>query len=138
MAITYKLWKKKFKNAQNEVQEKYLACKVTTYTLSTKEMVEQINNRSTYDVGDMNGSISELSEMLKTHLPLGHNVNIKGIGTFSISITSNMIDSREDISKLKIRGNRIVFRPDPELVELLSGLHFNYINNDPLKKEIKG
>ena len=100
-------------------------------------MIKQIAIRSTYSEGDMEGSIKELYTSLETNLPLGHNVNIKGIGTFSISITSNMIDSREDISKLKVRGNRIVFRPDPELVELLSGLHFNYTNDDPLKKESK-
>jgi hypothetical protein len=79
MAITYKLWKKKFKNAQNEEQEKYLACKVTTYTLSTKDMLKQIALRSTYSEGDMEGAIKEIYTSLELNLPLGHNVNEKGL-----------------------------------------------------------
>lgn len=130
--MKYKLWKKKFKDANNQVQEKYFACKATNATISTKMMAEDINIRSTISVGDTYGAISEISTSLKKSLPLGDNVNVKGIGTFGISITSNMIDSPDDIAELIVRGKRITFRPDPELVELLYDLHFSYAGEKPV------
>ena len=54
--MKYKLWKKKFKDANNQVQEKYFACKATNATnatISTKMMAEDINKRSTISVGDI-------------------------------------------------------------------------------------
>ena len=124
--MEYKIWKKKFKDTNNQVQEKYFACKATNATVSTKMMAEDINQRSTVSVGDTYGTISEIVISLKKYLPLGDNVNIEGIGTFGISITSNMIDSPDDIAKLIVRGKRITFRPDPELMDLLDNLHFSY------------
>ena len=124
--MEYKIWKKKFKDTNNQVQEKYFACKATNATVSTKMMAEDINQRSTVSVGDTYGTISEIVISLKKYLPLGDNVNVKGIGTFGISITSNMIDSPDDIAKLIVRGKRITFRPDPELMDLLDNLHFSY------------
>lgn len=124
--MKYKIWKKKFKDANNQVQEKYFACKATNATVSTKMMAEDINQRSTVSVGDTYGTIREIVISLKKNLPLGDNVNIEGIGTFGISITSNMIDSPDDIAKLIVRGKRITFRPDPELMDLLDNLHFSY------------
>ena len=124
--MEYKIWKKKFKDANNQVQEKYFACKATNATVSTKMMAEDINQRSTVSVGDTYGTISEIVISLKKYLPLGDNVNIEGIGTFGISITSNMIDSPDDIAELIVRGKRITFRPDPELMDLLDNLHFSY------------
>lgn len=124
--MKYKIWKKKFKDSNNQVQEKYFACKATNTTISTKMMVKDINQRSTLSEGDMYGAISEIVTSIKKSLPLGDNVNVKGIGTFGISITSNMIDSPDEIAELIVRGKRITFRPDPELVEMLDNLHFSY------------
>ena len=138
MPITYKLWKKKFKTSENQEVEKYLACKHTTYTVSTKEIAEQIMKSSTHSIGDVTGCITEISEMLKLHLSLGHNVTLDGIGTFSISLTSNKIDSRKDLSKLRVWAKRVVFRQDPKLKEILEDLHFKYISIDPLKDELDG
>ena len=129
--MKYKIWKKKFKDSNNQVQEKYFACKATNTTISTKMMVK----RSTFSEGDMYGAISEIVTSFKKSLPVGDNVNVKGIGTFGISITSNMIDSPDDIAELIVRGKRITFRPDPELVEMLDNLHFSYAGKKPVKKE---
>ena len=115
------------------MQEKYFACKATNVTISTKMMAEDITKRSTISVGDTYGTISEIVTSLKKYLPLGDNVNVKGIGTFGISITSNMIDSPDDIAELIVRGKRITFRPDPELVEMLENLHFSYAGEKTVK-----
>ena len=136
MAITYKLWKKKFKNAENVEQEKYLACKYTQTTLSTKDVAGRIVEASSLTEGDVLACLSQLSWVLKTSLVLGHNVTLDGIGTFSISLTSNKIDSRKDLSKLRVWAKRVVFRQDPKLKEILEDLHFKYISIDPLKDEI--
>lgn len=131
--MKYKVWKKKFKDANNQVQEKYFACKATNSTISTEKMAEIIVKRSTYSEGDTYGAISEIATTLKEYLPLGDNVNVKGIGTFGISITSNMIDSPDDIAELIVKGKRITFRPDPDLVKLLTTLNFSYAGEKTVK-----
>ena len=42
--MKYKVWKKKFRDANNQVQEKYFACKATNATVSTKKMAEDIKS----------------------------------------------------------------------------------------------
>ena len=124
--MEYKIWKKKFKDTNNQVQEKYFACKTTKITITTEQMIEEIVNRSTFSPGDVKGVLSEIYTTLKMHLPIGHNVNVAELGTFGISITSNMIDSPEEIGKLKVTGKRITYRPSSSLEKLLSRLHFSY------------
>lgn len=133
--MEYKIWKKKFKNAQNQEQEKYFACKTTRVTVTTAQLIEEIVLRSSFSAGDIKGVLAEINTSLAIHLPLGHNVNIDDLGTYSMTITSNMIDSPADISKLKIRGNRIVYKPASSLLKLLNNIHFLFAGEKQTKKE---
>lgn len=133
--MEYKIWKKKFKDSNNQVQEKYFACKTTKVTITTEQMIEEIVNRSTFSSGDIKGVISEIYTTLKIHLPIGQNVNVSELGTYGISITSNMIDSPEEIGNLKVIGKRITHRPSSALEKLVKSLHFSYAGEKPVKKE---
>ncbi|MBP1629681.1 MAG: hypothetical protein H6Q15_574 [Bacteroidetes bacterium] len=128
MAITYKIWKKKFRNSQKEEVEKYFACKMTMNTLSTKQVAERITEVSSLSEGDFLSSLSQISWVLKTFLSLGQNITLDGIGTFSISVTSSPMDSPEDLSKAKIKAKRVVFRQAPELKQILDNLEFKQVN----------
>ena len=58
------------------------------------------------------------------------------MGRFSITLTSNGISSSKNLSKLRVKAKRIAFRPNRELNKILKDLHFQYINEDPLKDQL--
>ncbi len=125
MAITYKIWKKKFLNKDGEVEEKYYACKKTKKTLSTAEVCQQIAEASSLTEGDVMSALLGLSMVTKRGLAMGHSVNLEGIGTIGLTVTSPAMDSPKDISKVKVKGNRITFRPHKNLKEILGELKFS-------------
>mgnify|MGYP000854508047 CR=1 FL=1 len=61
MSIIYKIWKKKFKNKNGEVQEKFYACKKTKRTLTTEEVCQQIAEASSLTEGDVMSALLGLS-----------------------------------------------------------------------------
>lgn len=124
MAITYRIWKKKFKNKDGQVEEKFFACKKTNRTLSTQEVCEQISEASSLTEGDVMSALLGLSKVTQRALAMGHNVNLEGIGTIGLSVTSAAMDSPKDISKVKVKAKRITFRPDKRLKEILKTLRF--------------
>jgi predicted histone-like DNA-binding protein len=131
MSIVYKLWKKKFKDAQNQEQEKYFACKDTPKTWSTKEFANFISEGSTYSESEIIGVLMKTSWGLEHLLDLGHNITLDGIGTFGITVTSNMINSRKELKDIKVRAKRVAFRQSPELSKMLKNTTFTYINEVP-------
>lgn len=124
MAITYRIWKKKFKNKDGQVEEKFFACKKTNRTLSTQEVCEQISEASSLTEGDVMSALLGLSKVTQRALSMGHNVNLEGIGTIGLSVTSAAMDSPKDISKVKVKAKRVTFRPDKRLKEILKTLRF--------------
>src|SRR5574344_1795698 len=124
MAITYRIWKKKFKNKDGQIQEKFFACKKTNRTLSTQEVCEQISEASSLTEGDVMSALLGLSKVTQRALSMGHNVNLEGIGTIGLSVTSAAMDSPKDISKVKVKAKRVTFRPDKRLKEILKTLRF--------------
>ena len=124
MAITYRIWKKKFKNKDGQVEEKFFACKKTNRTLSTQEVCEQISEASSLTEGDVVSALLGLSKVTQRALSMGHNVNLEGIGTIGLSVTSAAMDSPKDISKVKVKAKRVTFRPDKRLKEILKTLRF--------------
>lgn len=65
-----------------------------------------------------------LSKVTQRALSMGHNVNLEGIGTIGLSVTSAAMDSPKDISKVKVKAKRVTFRPDKRLKEILKTLRF--------------
>lgn len=125
MAITYRIWKKKFQNKDGQILEKFYACKKTNRTLSTKEVCQQISEASSLTEGDVMSALLGLSKITQNALAMGHNVNLEGIGTIGLSVTSAAMDSPKDISKVKVKAKRITFRPDKSLKEILKNLRFS-------------
>ena len=125
MAITYRIWKKKFKNKDGQDQEKFYACKKTNRTLSTEDVCQQISEASSLTEGDVMSALLGLSKITQRALTMGHNVNLEGIGTIGLSVTSAAMDSPKDISKVKVKAKRIPFRPDKSLKEILKTLRFS-------------
>ncbi|MDD2530428.1 MAG: hypothetical protein PHN41_04290 [Bacteroidales bacterium] len=125
MSIIYKIWKKKFKNKNGEVQEKFYACKKTKRTLTTEEVCQQIAEASSLTEGDVMSALLGLSMVTKRGLTMGYSVNLEGIGTIGLSVTSPAMDSPKDISKVRVRANRITFRPDKSLKAILKSLRFS-------------
>ncbi|MBP1630269.1 MAG: hypothetical protein H6Q15_1162 [Bacteroidetes bacterium] len=124
MSHFYRPNRKLFKTKDGQVQEKYYACATRFSQIKTKRVASDIMDLSSLSKGDVLNSLSSLSDVLRSHLSLGHSVKLDGIGTFSISITSNPSDDPEKIDARSIKVSKICFRADPELVQRLQEIDF--------------
>ncbi|MCH3923943.1 MAG: HU family DNA-binding protein [Bacteroidales bacterium] len=122
--VGYKIWKKKFKNKQGVEFEKYYACKHTNHNTTTEMIVEQIQESCSLTQADALAAIASLSAILKSELAKGNSVKLDGIGTFNASITSQAMDSPNEIRKITVKGGRVTFKADKKLREALKDLSF--------------
>lgn len=125
MGLRYKFWKKKFKDATGKEQEKFYAVKETNRCVSTDEMAKAIEYNSALTSGDVLSALSGISSFVIQQLSIGDSVNLKGIGTINVSVTSTAMDSPDDIASATVKTSRITFRPDPALNKILENMHFS-------------
>lgn len=94
--------------------------KMQTYTLHDYKTV--LNNMKAYagnlSTGTMQAVIEALAMTMKTWMPLGHNIKVDGLGTFSLSLGYEGKEMKEKYNHIYIKG--INFKPAPEL---LAGLN---------------
>lgn len=124
MSIRYKVVKRKFKDKNGVMQEKYYACKKTNSSVPTRDIAKNIQEASSLTQADVIGTIYGLVAEIKRELSLGNSVKIDGLGTFNVSVTSTPMNTPNDLKKATIKACNITFRVDKELKEVLKEVHF--------------
>ncbi|NCC17465.1 MAG: hypothetical protein EOM29_00820 [Bacteroidia bacterium] len=125
MSKIFGTWKKKYKDAQGNVTEKYYACPRTTRVIDEDILAEEIAEMSSLTQGDVLSAISALSSRINAHLKKGASVKLKGIGVFGIWLTSEGYDNPKDINPKKVRASKVTFRPDRGLVKSIKEMKFD-------------
>ena len=62
--------------------------------------------------------------MIKNHLLLGNSIKLDGIGTISLSITSEPSDEEDKVNARTIKVGKICFKADRELNEDVRAVSF--------------
>ena len=137
MSLRYKIWKRKFKDASGQEQEKYYAVKETFSCTSTEELAEKIEKATSVTKGDVYSVLSSLADWAAIDLSIGNSVKLNGIGTINISVKSTPMDSPDDIDKAIVKTGRITFRPDPKLKKILESSHVSISPNSKKGKRKK-
>jgi len=113
MAINYKLQRCNIKSNKN--YGKYYAQAVHNDTMSQRELEERIESNCTAKASDVRVVLKELVETMRQALQAGRTVKIDELGSFSISLKSECVDSPEQFSERDhIRGFRCNFIPAGE------------------------
>ena len=79
-------------------------------TVSTDLIVEKLADASSFTGADIHGVIRGLTEQIETHLKLGYNVTIEGLGTFSLAAEGIIVEKEGDIRANSIKVKRVVFK----------------------------
>ncbi len=114
--MTYKYCvRRKTDKSKGEEKVKYYAVPLSSGTVGTEELAENIAHRCTLSEGDVRATIVELMRTIEQELQQGYKVSLEGIGIFSLSATSEGFDSPEECTPAKVKAKRICFLADKKL-----------------------
>jgi predicted histone-like DNA-binding protein len=102
------------KNGEEE-KIRYYGTAISSGTTGINDLAKEINIRCSLSEGDVLASLRELSNLLRQELASGNNVYLEGIGTFSLSASSEGFDTPEECTPSKIRPRRVCFKADKRL-----------------------
>lgn len=109
MSINYRLTPLR-DNINKRPKEAYYAQVVTKGTIDTPTLCKQIASSCTLTVADMTGAIAALAEKVEQALLDGYNVYIDGLGTFSISAESPLVNDAKDLKAKDVKIKNIHYR----------------------------
>ena len=109
MSIPYRLTPMK-DNISKQPKKGYYAQVVTKGTIDTPSLCREIASGCTLTVADMRAAIEALSSSVANCLMNGYNVNIDGLGTFSLSAESKLVESEDDLRAQSVKVKNVNFR----------------------------
>lgn len=123
MAHKYCVRKKIDKNDGTE-RVRYYAVALSSGTVETSQLAEEIADRCSLSTGDVKATIVELLTTIEQKLTEGYKVRLDGIGLFSLSAESPGFETAEACTPPHVKAKRVCFKADPELKRALSKITF--------------
>lgn len=118
MCANYKLVRNPNPKRTNELQPLHPRL-VSSGTIDTKEFIKRAKNRSSFSSGDIKGVLQLFQDMIAEHLMYGYNVELEGIGTFSVSLQCRPVMDKKEIRSESVQFRDVKFRSSKELRERL-------------------
>lgn len=88
------------------------------------DIARMAHQRSTLQESTVIAALSETANILEELLEEGESVTIKGIGTFSLALTSDGFEHPEEVTPSKVRVSRVYFIADRRLTGRLRKTRF--------------
>ena len=123
MSVRYRLTSLK-DNISDKPKKGYYAQVVTKGTIDSKTLCKHISGSCSLTNADMTAALVALSQHLTEYLLDGYNVNVEGLGTFSISAGSRIVNQHEDIHAQSVQVKSINFRPAVSLKKSMQNAKF--------------
>lgn len=123
--MKYKLIQKV--NPQKKEEKKWYASPINQGTVSQREIAKNMAEKSSLTVGDIGNTIQNLIEELPKELMQGKSVNLEGLGTFRLSLSSEGTENEKDFNANMIKGAKIVFTPSVEIKRILEGIKYEKV-----------
>ncbi len=114
MKAKYKLIRATDVKGDNEPQP-YYARITSTQTISITEMMDYARDYSTFSSSDIKGALQLISELLEQGLRDGYQVELDGIGYFSVSLDCRPVMDKKEIHSQSIRFRQVNFRLNKEM-----------------------
>ncbi|NDV65372.1 HU family DNA-binding protein [Bacteroides sp. 224] len=87
-------------------------------------LAAEICHRSSLTEADVLAAIHSLKDLIQEHLQHGNSVKLKGIGTFSVSASSEGCETPEACTPAKVKAQRVCFRADNHLRGVLHKIKY--------------
>lgn len=88
-------------------------------TISTEELIDTAKEQSSFSPADMKGVLQLLQDVMAEYLKAGYNVELKGIGIFSVSLEGKSTIMNDKVRSESICFKNVNFRAAKELKERL-------------------
>lgn len=125
MSKVFGTWKRKFKDAEGNVVEKYYACPKTLKVIDEETLAREVSEMSSFTESDVLGMINAISNRLEFHLKQGSSVNLKKIGVFGVWLTSEGYDSPQEINPKKVKATKVTFKAARTLTRSIKEMKFD-------------
>ena len=113
-----------------EMPEKAYARVQINEVISTKKFVGHISDHNgVFSKGTVKGVTTDLVNCLREMLVAGNKVEIEGLGTFGISLTSEGAESLEKFTSANIKAVNVVYTPSEDLQDLIQDATFTQVSS---------
>ena len=113
-----------------EMPEKAYARVQINEVISTKKFVGHISDHNgVFSKGTVKGVTTDLVSCLREMLVAGNKVEIEGLGTFGISLTSEGAESLEKFTSANIKAVNVVYTPSEDLQNLIQDATFTQVSS---------
>lgn len=123
MSIKYRLTPLK-DNISNKPKKGYYAQVVTKGTIDSHTLCKHIASGCALSLADMTAALVALSESIQNYLLDGYNVNIDGIGTFSVSAESKIVGESEEMHAQSVEVKHVNFRSSVSMKQAMKQAKF--------------
>ena len=117
MSVQYKLVRTPNPHAKegDTTQQPLHARVVTCGTVSTSDLAKRVTEASSFTSADIIGCLQALKDQMVNYLQMGYNVELEGLGTFSLSLTSKPIMDKKQTRAAAVSVDSLNFLPCKEL-----------------------
>ncbi|MCQ2256774.1 MAG: HU family DNA-binding protein [Bacteroidaceae bacterium] len=126
MSIPYRLTPMK-DNISKNPRSGFYAQVVTKGTIDTTSLCREIAAGCTLTVADLRAAIEAISSSVANCLMDGYNVYIDGLGTFSLSAESKVVDKEDELRAPSVRVKSINFRSAVSLKKTVMNSSFEKV-----------
>ncbi|MDD3724405.1 MAG: hypothetical protein PHV83_02620 [Bacteroidales bacterium] len=130
MAYRYRTVKRRFIKDGTQ-QEKYFASSQSSRLIELEELAKEISIRSAVKESSVVSVLMELSDSIGEKLTTGYSLKLKGIGVFSVALTSDGFDTEKEVEPRKVRFSKLCFRPDKKIIAKLKDMKFERTPRPP-------
>ncbi|MDH6359275.1 HU family DNA-binding protein [Parabacteroides sp. PF5-9] len=118
MAAEYKLVRNPNPHHDNRVLPLH-ARLVSGGTVSVDDIMRDLKARSSFSPADIKGMLQLLQDIMADYLMFGKNVELDGIGTFSVSLQCRPVMNKKEIRAESVHFRSINYRPSVKLCRRL-------------------
>ena len=98
--------------------------------ISTQRFINHISEHNgVFSKGTVKGVTTDMVSCLREMLVAGNKVEIEGLGTFGISLSSEGAESMEKFTASNIKSVNLVFKPAEELQNLIQDATFTQVSS---------
>jgi predicted histone-like DNA-binding protein len=88
---------------------------VTSGTITLKDLMQRASKHTGFSPAEVIGMVTFLEESIAEYLSQGYHVKLGDIGTFSASLTSRKVNSKDEIRSRSVHFNNVNFKADKKL-----------------------
>lgn len=111
-------------NPTGDKKKQALHPRVVPYgTIHTNDLIEEAEGRSGISGADIKGALQVIADVMARRLDDGYNIELDGIGFFSVSLASRPVMNKKELRSESIHFRNVNFRCGKYLKSKLKSMH---------------